>query len=166
MEAFSSKALLCLDSLESTFGKGLSALKSNVTKLVFSIRRPYDKYRSELLHRGALCGTSNSIQIITDEENRRYSPWFVDNIESPRETPIDYQHVYAQAVALGQEVTNRVKNQEEGWVYWLTTVDIDVMREHNGSKHPTPMTIQLHPQCLLGIQSILRNWTFLIFKQV
>ena len=21
-------------------------------------------------------------------------------------------------------------------------------------KHPTPMTIQLHPQCLLGIQSI------------
>ena len=23
-------------------------------------------------------------------------------------------------------------------------------------KHPTPMTIQLHPQCLLGIQSILR----------
>ena len=71
MEAFSSKALICLDELESTFGKGLSALKSNVTKLVFSIRRPYDKYRSELLHRGALCGTSNSIQIITDEENRR-----------------------------------------------------------------------------------------------
>ena len=23
-------------------------------------------------------------------------------------------------------------------------------------KHPTPMAIQLHPQCLLGIQSILR----------
>ena len=36
----------------------------------------------------------------------------------------------------------------------------------NKCKHPTPMTIQLHPQCLLGIQSILRNWTFLIFKQV
>ena len=34
------------------------------------------------------------------------------------------------------------------------------------SKHPTPIAIQLHPQCLLGIQSILRNWTFLIFKQV
>ena len=37
---------------------------------------------------------------------------------------------------------------------------------HQTSKHPTPMTIQLHPQCLLGIQGILRNWTFLIFKQV
>ena len=33
-------------------------------------------------------------------------------------------------------------------------------------KHPTPIAIQLHYQCLLGIQSILRNWTFLIFKQV
>jgi hypothetical protein len=61
-----------------------------------------------------------SIQIITDEENRRYSPWFVDNIESPRETPIDYQHVYAQAVALGQEVTNRVKNQEDRFEGGLT----------------------------------------------
>ncbi len=33
-------------------------------------------------------------------------------------------------------------------------------------KHQTPMAIQLHPQCLLGIQGIIRNWTFLIFKQV
>ena len=40
---------------------------------------------------------------------------------------------------------------------------IDLFRNR---KHPTPMTIQLHPQCLLGIQGILRNWTFLIFKQV
>ena len=39
-------------------------------------------------------------------------------------------------------------------------------RKRNSRKHPTPMTIQLHPQCLLGIQGILRNWTFLIFKQV
>ena len=40
------------------------------------------------------------------------------------------------------------------------------LRPKVGGKHPTPMTIQLHPQCLLGIQGILRNWTFLIFKQV
>ena len=42
---------------------------------------------------------------------------------------------------------------------------IQLVRGDN-RKHPTPMTIQLHPQCLLGIQGILRNWTFLIFKQV
>ena len=40
-----------------------------------------------------------------------------------------------------------------------------IIGEEKG-KHPTPIAIQLHPQCLLGIQGILRNWTFLIFKQV
>ena len=131
MEAFSSKALICLDELEQSFGKNLSAFKSNVTKLVFSIRRPYDKYRSELLHRAALCGTSNTVQIIGDEENRRYSPWYVANIESPREHPIDYRHVYAQAVAMGREVAKRKEQDETGWVYWLTSEDIQTMREHN-----------------------------------
>jgi predicted P-loop ATPase len=131
MEAFSSKALMCLDEFETAFGKNLSAFKSCVTKLYFSIRRPYDKYRTELPHRAALCGTSNSVQIISDEENRRYSPWQIDSIESPIDHPIDYQHVYAQAVALGKEVMKRKKNHEDGWVFWLTYDDIEVMREHN-----------------------------------
>ena len=131
MEAFSSKALMCLDELETAFGKNLSAFKSCITKLFFSIRRPYDKYRTEMPHRAAVCGTSNSIQIISDDENRRYSPWLIENIVSPREKPIDYTHIYAQAVALGKEVMQRKKNHEEGWVFWLTPSDIEEMREHN-----------------------------------
>ena len=131
MEAFASKALLCLDEFESAFGKNLSAFKSCVTKLVFSIRRPYDKYRSEMPHRGALCATSNTVQIITDEENRRYSPWLIDSIQSPQDHPIDYEHIYAQAVALGKEVMERKASHQEGWVFWLTPEDIEVMREHN-----------------------------------
>ena len=95
LEAFFSMALICLDELEAIFGKNLSAFKSAITKFTFSIRRPYDKYRSELPHRGTLCGTSNSQQFITDDENRRYSPWIVESIESPIEHPIDYTHVYA-----------------------------------------------------------------------
>ena len=66
MEAFASKALMCCDELDQVTGKNQSAFKSNVTKLVFSIRRPYDKYRSELMHRAALCGTSNTMHLITD----------------------------------------------------------------------------------------------------
>lgn len=38
----------------------------------------------------------NCQQFITDEENRRYSPWIVDSIESPIDYPIDYDHVYAE----------------------------------------------------------------------
>ena len=36
----------------------------------------------------------------------------------------------------------------------LTIREVKLIEEYR--KHPTPMTIQLHPQCLLGIQSILR----------
>ena len=131
MEAFASKALLCLDEFETVFGKNLSAFKSNLTKLTFSIRRPYDKYRSELPHRGSLCGTTNSQQFITDEENRRYSPWIVDSIESPIDHPIDYDHVYAEALALGQEVMKHEKGTPLSWTFWLTKEDIDLMRQHN-----------------------------------
>lgn len=131
MEAMASKALMCLDEFETAFGKNLSAFKSCVTKLFFSIRRPYDKYRKELPHRAAMCGTSNSVQIISEEENRRYSPWLIESIDSPIDHPIDYQHVYAQAVALGKEVMERQRKHEDGWVFWLTTEDIEVMREHN-----------------------------------
>lgn len=131
MEAMASKALMCLDEFETAFGKNLSAFKSCVTKLFFSIRRPYDKYRTELPHRAAMCGTSNSVQIISEEENRRYSPWLIESIDNPIDHPIDYQHVYAQAVALGKEVMERQRKHEDGWVFWLTTEDIEVMREHN-----------------------------------
>ena len=131
MEAFSSKALLCLDEFEMVFGKNLSAFKSNMTKVTFSIRRPYDKYRSEMPHRGSLCGTTNNQQFITDEENRRYCPWLVKSIESPIDHPIDYDHVFAEAVALGQEVMSHPKGEPLEWTYWLTRDDIELMRCHN-----------------------------------
>ncbi len=131
MEAFSSKALLCLDEFESVFGKNLSAFKSNITKLTFSIRRPYDKYRSELPHRASVCGTTNTVQFITDEENRRYCPWIVRSIVSPMEEPIDYDHVFAQALALGQQVMRHKKDEPLDWTYWLTPEDIQTMRLHN-----------------------------------
>ena len=131
MEACSSKAVLCMDEFECIFGKNLSAFKSAITKLTFSIRRPYDKYRSELPHRGSLCGTSNSQQFITDDENRRYSPWIVESIESPIEQPIDYTHVYAEAVALGKKVTKEKEHKEGDWTFWLNRADIELMRQHN-----------------------------------
>lgn len=131
MEAFSSKALICLDEFDATFGKSLNAFKSNMTKLEFSIRRPYDRYRSDLPHRATLAGTSNVQHIISDVENRRYSPWIVKSIESPLDHPLDYRGIYSQAVALGQLVRERQQRREAGWVYWPTHTDIEEMRQHN-----------------------------------
>lgn len=72
-EAHACKGHICLDEFEATYGKNPSAFKSNMTKESFSIRRPYDKFRSELMHRSSLSGTSNEQHIITDVENCRYS---------------------------------------------------------------------------------------------
>lgn len=129
-EAHACKAHICLDEFEATYGKNLSAFKSNMTKESFSIRRPYDKFRSELMHRSSLSGTSNEQHIITDVENRRFSPWIVKKIVSPREEPINYEGLYSQAVALGQSVSFG-RRREDGWVYWPTTEDLKKMRVHN-----------------------------------
>ena len=131
MEAFSCKILMCLDEFDTAFGKNLNAFKSNMTKLHFSIRRPYDRFRSDLDHRASVAGTTNNQQIITDLENRRYSPWMVESIVSPIDEPLDYVGIYSQCVALGKEVKERKLRGEDGWVYWLTPDDIIEMQQHN-----------------------------------
>ena len=131
MEAFSCKILMCLDEFDTAFGKNLNAFKSNMTKLHFSIRRPYDRFRSDLDHRASVAGTTNNQQIITDLENRRYSPWMVESIVSPIDEPLDYVGIYSQCVALGKEVKERKMRGEDGWVYWLTPDDIIEMQQHN-----------------------------------
>ena len=135
MEAFSCKILMCLDEFDTAFGKNLNAFKSNMTKLHFSIRRPYDRFRSDLDHRATVAGTTNNQQIITDPENRRYSPWIAESIVSPRDEPLDYVGIYSQCVALGKEVKERKMRGEEGWVYWLTQEDIAEMQQHKLALH-------------------------------
>lgn len=145
LELCASKALICLDEFETPMGKNLSAFKSIVTKPTITLRRPYARYSSQLLHNASLCGTSNNIHIISEQETRRYLVWEVERIQSPRETPIDYRHLYAQALALGQKVmkektlsaasdapeSSAVDQESEPWVYWLTPKDISHLEVHN-----------------------------------
>ena len=55
----------------------------------------------------------------------------MESIESPIEQPIDYTHVYAEAVALGKKVTKEKKHKEGDWTFWLNRADIELMRQHN-----------------------------------
>ena len=59
------------------------------------------------------------------------NPRMIRSIESPIEHPIDYDHVFAEAVALGQEVMSHPKGEPLEWTYWLTRDDIELMRSHN-----------------------------------
>lgn len=119
------------------YGSQYDGIKSIVTKPTITLRRPYARYSSQLLHNASLCGTSNNIHIISEQETRRYLVWEVERIQSPRETPIDYRHLYAQALALGQKVMKEKTlsaasdGEEEPWVYWLTPKDISHLEVHN-----------------------------------
>ena len=95
------------------------------------IKQYTEQYREQLKLSKNLAGTSNNQQIISDDENRRYSPWLVESIQSPMKYPIDYQQLYAQAVSLGKKVCEWGENTpEDTWVYWLTPPDVEEMKAH------------------------------------
>ena len=72
---------------------------------------------------------------------------------------------YSQAFGVARK-TDKFRPRYSAGVHLISVLHLLIAKFREYCKHPTPMTIQLHPQCLLGIQGILRNWTFLIFKQV
>ena len=74
--------------------------------------------------------------------------------------------VNANLLEINQAKSRINQAKEEGKTPDPKDLELVKTEKQNACKHPTPIAIQLHPQCLLGIQSILRNWTFLIFKQV
>lgn len=140
--ACSNKALICLDEFDALYGKNLNSFKSCITKRTVVSRIPYDRYPTSSLRTASFCGTSNNIHIITENENRRYLVWQVKSIDNPRENPIDYNHLYAQALALGRQVLKhkqeaaKADSDEDGkeqddWVYWLTNEDYKKQEVHN-----------------------------------
>ena len=62
------------------------------------------------------------MQFLSDETgNRRWLPFEIESIRSPREEPFNYAGIYAQAYALYQE----------GFHYWFSQDDIRRLSEHN-----------------------------------
>ena len=88
------------------------------------------------------------MEIVISDTNIFIDLWNIGLLERFCELPLS---IHTTDFIIGELKTQGVK---------------DAIAQLHQGKHPTPMTIQLHPQCLLGIQGILRNWTFLIFKQV
>lgn len=120
---------MCLDEFETAFGKNLSAFKSCVTKLFFSMPPPY---------RQVPYGTASPCCHVRHERRRAVlarkktaATHPGSSVDRQSDKPsIDYQHVYAQAVALGKEVmTPSASARMAG--YSGSPPDIEVMREHD-----------------------------------
>ena len=70
----------------------------------------------------SFCGTGNNVQFLSDTTGtRRWLPFEVESIESPREHPFDYEGIYAQAYAL----------YRQGFQYWFSPQEIRLLSVHN-----------------------------------
>ncbi len=114
--------LVCCEELDTMRPSELNQLKAAVTMPSIDERAAYAHFHEHRKHIASFCGTGNNSQFLSDPTgNRRWLPFEVENIESPREYPSDYEAVYAQAYAL----------YREGFQYWFSRAEIMRLSAHN-----------------------------------
>ena len=114
--------LVCCEELDTMRPSELNQLKAAVTMPSIDERAAYAHFHEHRKHIASFCGTGNNAQFLSDPTgNRRWLPFEVERIESPREHPFDYEGIYAQAYALYQE----------GFQFWFSREEILRLSEHN-----------------------------------
>ena len=114
--------LVCCEELDTMRSAELNQLKAMVTMASVDERAAYAHFHEHRKHIASFCGTGNNPQFLSDATgNRRWLPFEVESIVSPREHPFDYRAVYAHAKAL----------LEEGYRYWFVKEDIDELNLYN-----------------------------------
>ena len=123
-------ALVCCEELDTMKPAELNQLKAAVTMPSIDERAAYAHFHEHRQHIASFCGTGNNVQFLSDETgNRRWLPFEIERITSPREMPFDYQGIYGQAYALYQE----------GFQYWFSREEIQQLSQHNAT-FETPRT--------------------------
>jgi predicted P-loop ATPase len=114
--------LVCCEELDTMRPSELNQLKAAVTMPSIDERAAYAHFHEHRQHIASFCGTGNNVQFLGDETgNRRWLPFEVESIRSPRDHPFNYAGIYAQAYALYQD----------GFRYWFSQDEIRQLSEHN-----------------------------------
>ena len=114
--------LVCCEELDTMRPSELNQLKAVLTMPSIDERAAYAHFHEHRQHIASFCGTGNNVQFLSDETgNRRWLPFEIESIRSPRDDPFNYAGIYAQAYALYQE----------GFHYWFSQDDIRRLSEHN-----------------------------------
>ena len=125
-------ALVCYEELDVMKPSDVNTMKSVVTMPSIDERKPYGHYTEHMPHVASFCGTGNNVQFLTDVTgNRRWLPFIVESIISPRDHPFDYDGIYAQAYAL----------YRQGFRHYFSKAEEEVLKEHNKT-FETPMPEQ------------------------
>ena len=96
-------------------------LKNTIQLASISLKRPYSRRVESERRRASFIATSNMTDVLSDPSGSRR--FFVVNVTSPIDTdkPINYEQLYAQAVAA-------VRNNERRW---FNDADIEQVMAHN-----------------------------------
>lgn len=111
--------LINLDEFDRLTGKELDMLKSLITVPDVNVRAPYGIAKERRVRIASYCASGNKLQFLTDQTgNRRFLPFYVSDIVSPFDHPIDHDAMYAEAMWLiGHTDFN----------YWFSTDEIHAM---------------------------------------
>jgi len=113
--------LVCYEELDTMRPSELNQLKSAVTAPSVDERKPYGRFTEHRPHIASFCGTGNNTQFLTDTTgNRRWLPFEVQSIMSPRDVPFNYEGIYSQAYAL----------YRQGFQYWFSQQEIQQLSAH------------------------------------
>jgi len=114
--------LICWEELDTMNARELNQLKAAVTMTSIDERAAYAHFHEHRAHIASFCGTGNNVQFLSDPTgNRRWLPFEVESIESPRDHPFNYEGIYSQAYAL----------YNAGFQYWFSRDEILKLQIHN-----------------------------------
>ena len=120
--ALSRSGLVCLEELDTMKSEENNKLKSVSTMRFSDVRQPYDVFAEHRKIIASYCGTGNNIQFLNDPSgNRRWLPFEVESIISPRDIPFDYEAIYSQAYAL----------YLQGYEYYFSDAENKFINERN-----------------------------------
>ena len=126
--ALTQYALVCCEELDTMRPTELNQLKAAVTMPSVDERAAYARYAEHREHIASFCGTGNNTQFLSDPTgNRRWLPFEVERIRSPRKYPFAYEGIYSQALAL----------LHSGFPFWFSNEEIRELAGHN-RRYETP----------------------------
>jgi predicted P-loop ATPase len=129
------KALVSIEEIEKMDDSLSTYIKAVITAPDTDIRVSYGRFSEQRPHIASFCGTGNNVQFLNEAVSRRWLPFEVTSIVSPRLHPFNHDGIFAQALYLYQS----------GFRYWFNNAEIKILSSHNREFQAPCMEEELIP---------------------
>ena len=120
--ALTQYGLISCEELDTMTTREMNKMKRAITLSHVNVRPPFGRYTVHRPHIASFCGTGNNEKFLNDPTGtRRWLAFKVENIESPRTLPFEYEGIYSQAYYL----------YRNGFEYWFSGDETATIDERN-----------------------------------